>query len=255
MWGAVIGDIVGSIYEWDNVKTKDFGPLFQSGSFFTDDTVCTVAVADILLNGKDPATVMRAWCRQHPDAGYGGNFKDWVYDADMGPYNSWGNGSAMRISPAALLADSREQMLENARRVTAITHNHPEGLKGALATVDAIYALRRGAAPAEVRSFIELEYDYPLNRTLDMIRPDYDFDVSCQGSVPEAIICALEATDFEDAIRNAVSLGGDSDTIACIAGAIAEARFGVPQAFVIEAEGRLDSAMRTVLAALYKSAV
>jgi ADP-ribosyl-[dinitrogen reductase] hydrolase len=132
MWGAVIGDIVAPIYEWDNVKTKDFGPLFQPQSFFTDDTVCTIAVADILLNKKDPASTMRAWCRQHPDAGYGGNFKDWIYDADMGPYNSWGNGSAMRVSPTALLADGREQMVESARQVTIITHDHPEGIKGAL---------------------------------------------------------------------------------------------------------------------------
>lgn len=155
MWGAVIGDIVGSIYEWDNVKTKDFGPLFQPQSFFTDDTVCTIAVADVLLNRKDPAATMRAWCRQHPDAGYGGNFRDWITNENMGPYNSWGNGSAMRISPAALLADSREHMIEIVRHVTIITHDHPEGIKGALATADAIHALRHGATAADVRGFIE----------------------------------------------------------------------------------------------------
>lgn len=251
MWGAVIGDIVGSIYEWDNVKTKDFGPLLQPQSFFTDDTVCTIAVADILLNKKDPASTMRAWCRQHPDAGYGGNFKDWIYDADMGPYNSWGNGSAMRVSPAALLAGSREQMIESVHSVTIITHDHPEGIKGALATADAIYALRRGGTAADVRGLIEREYDYPLNRTVDLIRPDYDFDVSCQGSVPEAIICALEATDFEDAIRNAISLGGDSDTIACIAGAIAEARFGISKELIAEASSRLPDDLRGMMDKLY----
>lgn len=254
MWGAVIGDIVGSIYEWDNVKTKDFGPLFRLQSTFTDDTVCTIAVADILLNEKAPASTMRVWCRRYPEAGYGSSFKDWISDENMGPYNSWGNGSAMRISPAALIAVSREQMLENARQVTIITHDHPEGIKGAMATVDAIHALQNGASPAEVRSFIELEYDYPLNRTVDMIRPDYDFDVSCQGSVPEAIICALEADSFEDTIRNAISLGGDSDTIACIAGAIAEARFGAPQDLITEARSRLTEDMRLVMAKLYDRA-
>lgn len=251
MWGAVIGDIVGSIYEWDNVKTKDFGPLFTADSFFTDDAVCTVAVADILLNKKDPASTLRAWCRQHPDAGYGGNFKDWVCNSDMGPYNSWGNGSAMRVSPAALLSDSREQILENARLVTAITHDHTEGIKGALATVDSIHALGQGANPSEVRSFIEQKYDYPLNRTVDMIRPDYNFDVSCQGTVPEAIICALEATSFEDAIRNAISLGGDSDTLACITGALAEARFGVPKDLIAQASGRMHEDMIAIMGKLY----
>ena len=254
MWGAVIGDIVGSIYECDNVKTKDFGPLFTADSFFTDDTVCTVAVADILLNRKDPASTLRAWCRRHPDAGYGGNFRDWVSNSDMGPYNSWGNGSAMRVSPAALLSDSREQILENTRLVTVITHDHIDGIKGALATVDSIHALRQGTNPSEVRSFIEQEYDYPLNRTIDMIRPDYNFDVSCQGTVPEAIICALEATSFEDAIRNAISLGGDSDTLACITGALAEARFGVPKDLIAQASGRMHEDMIAIMGRLYASA-
>jgi ADP-ribosyl-[dinitrogen reductase] hydrolase len=172
----------------------------------------------------------------------------------VGPYNSWVNGSAMRVSPAALIAVSREKMLENTRQVSIITHDHLEGIKGALATVDAIYALQNGASSAEVRSFIEQEYDYPLNRTIDMIRPDYDFDVRCQGTVPEAIICALKATSFEDAIRNAISLGGDSDTLACITGALAEARIGVPEDLIAEANSRLQADMIAIMGKLYASA-
>ncbi len=245
MLGAVIGDIVGAPYEGRGrqIKTKDF-PLFGPYSRFTDDTVCTAAVADILMHDKPPAETMQQWCRRHPRKGYGGNFGRWIYSPDPAPYKSWGNGAGMRVSPAAYLnKDSLSNALEASDKVTAVTHNHPEGMKGARAITHAIWLAFNGADPQEIRSEIVSTYGYDLSRSVDEIRPDYSFDVSCQGTVPEAITCALEATSFEDAVRNAVSLGGDSDTLAAIAGPIAEALHGIPREIEEEAECRLLDAL------------
>ena len=251
MLGAIIGDIVGSVYEFDNIKTKDF-PLFREDSRITDDTVCTVAVADIIVNNKDPVETLVYWCRKYPGMGYGDRFVKWFDLPWQEPYNSFGNGAAMRVSPAAFLAPSIQYARKLATAVTEITHNHPEGLKGALATSDAIWLASSDATPEAIRSHVEMTYGYDLNRTVDSIRPDYKFNESCMKTVPEAIICALEAEDFEDAVRNAVSIGGDSDTLAAIAGAIAEARFMIPEALCQEALRRIPDDLRTVLLQLYR---
>ena len=225
MLGAVIGDIVGSIYEFDNLKSKDF-PLFQDSCRFTDDTICTLALAECLLDGGDPALYLRRWCREY-ESSYGMGFRRWVHDDEAGPYDSWGNGAAMRVSPAAYLAKSHKEALDLAKRITEVTHNHPRGLIGAAATTSAIWYARTGESAGWIRKRIENAYGYDLSRTVEEIRPHYEFDESCDGTIPEAIICALEARDFEDAIRNAISIGGDSDTIAEITGSIAEALFGI----------------------------
>ena len=225
MLGAVFGDIVGSAYEWNNVKTKDF-PLERTGTRYTDDSVMTLAVAKWLL--EDPShseryliTCMQKLGRGHIKAGYGGRFKEWLMSKEPQPYNSWGNGSAMRVSPVALYANSLEEALELAKTTAKVTHNHPEGVKGALAVAESVFICREAAdldeAKRKIRDTIPRKYGYNLERTLDEIRPDYQFDVSCQGSVPEAIIAFLESNSLEDCVRNAVSIGGDSDTIAAIA--------------------------------------
>lgn len=250
MIGAIIGDIVGSIYEFENHKSKDF-PLFSERSAFTDDSLCTIAVADCLMADGDPAEYLRQWGQKYWKLSYGHNYRRWLQRNDLGPYDSYGNGAAMRVSPAAFLARSLDEARRKAVRVTEVTHNHPEGIKGAIATTDAIWMAFEGATPETIRKHIAQTYGYDMARSVDSIRPGYQFDVSCQGTVPEAIICALQATDFEDAIRNAVSIGGDSDTVACIAGSIAEARFGVPQAIVDEGIARLTDEIRAVLQRLY----
>ena len=229
--------------------------MFKPNSKYTDDSVCTAAVAQILLD--DPplaAQVLQQWCRSHPNRGYGGWFIHWVTLPNPEPYNSYGNGSAMRVSPAAFLNRNRslEEALAAADRVTNITHNHPEGIKGARATTHAIWLAFQKYEPKDIRRIIEGEYGYDLSRTVDDIRPDYSFDVTCQGSVPEAITCALESTSFEDAVRNAISLGGDSDTQAAIAGSIAEALHGVPKELVEKAKQYLTSDIIEVIERLYR---
>lgn len=225
MLGAVFGDIVGSSYEWHNVKTKDF-PLERPGTRYTDDSVMTLAVAKWLL--EDPShgeshliKCMQKLGRGHFKAGYGGRFREWLQSKDPQPYNSWGNGSAMRVSPVALFANSLEEAVELANKTAIVTHNHPEGVKGALAVAESVFICREAAdideAKRKIKDIIPRKYGYNLERTLDEIRPDYEFDVSCQGSVPEAIIAFLESGSLEDCVRNAVSIGGDSDTIAAIA--------------------------------------
>lgn len=232
MLGAVFGDIVGSSYEWNNVKTKDF-PLERPGTRYTDDSVMTLAVAKWLL--EDPShseshliKCMQKLGRGHIRAGYGGRFKEWLLSKDPQPYSSWGNGSAMRVSPVALFANTLEEALELARITAIVTHNHPKGVKGALAVAVCVFICREAkdieTAKEEIRRTISQKYGYNLDRTLDEIRPDYKFDVSCQGSVPEAIIAFLESTSLEDCARNAVSIGGDSDTIAAIACSIYAAK-------------------------------
>ena len=232
MLGAVFGDIVGSFYEWNNVKTKDF-PLERPGTRYTDDSVMTLAVAKWLL--EDPLhseshliKCMQKLGRGHIRAGYGGRFKEWLLSKDPQPYNSWGNGSAMRVSPVALFANTLEETLALAKTTAIVTHNHSEGVKGALAVAECVFICREAkdidTAKEEIRRTISQKYGYNLDRTLDEIRPDYKFDVSCQGSVPEAIIAFLESMSLEDCVRNAISIGGDSDTIAAIACSIYAAK-------------------------------
>lgn len=248
MLGAIAGDIIGSIYEFNNIKTKDF-PLFSPGSNFTDDTILTVAVADTILNGGEYTERLKQYHRRYPYplGGYGQKFDLWALSDSSEPYNSWGNGSAMRVSPVGFAFNDLNSVLREAKRSAEVTHNHPEGIKGAQATAAAIFMARTGKNKSEIKSYIENTFGYDLGLTIDQIKPSYQFDVSCQGSVPQAIIAFLESTDYEDAIRNAVSLGGDSDTIACITGGIAHAFYGeVPKAIANAALSRLDELIHTV---------
>lgn len=237
MLGAIIGDVAGSQYEFGSLKTKDF-VLFPPGARLTDDSIMTLAVgcacvdADIRDEKDFKAYLvwhMRRLGRRYPFAGYGGMFLQWLESDTMPAYNSYGNGSAMRVSPVAWVADSLEQAETLAKWSAEVTHNHPEGIKGAQAVAGCIYLARSGCTKEELRAYVEEKY-YVLDQTVDEIRPGYRFDVTCQGSVPQAIQCFLEAQDLEDAVRNAISLGGDGDTQAAMAGAIAEAFFGIPQA-------------------------
>ncbi len=239
MIGAIAGDVIGSIFEHYAIKSTQF-PLFSPYSRFTDDTVLTVAIADSILRKADYAASLKMFGQKYPNAGYGGSFFRWIYAGDSKPYNSWGNGSAMRVSPVGFAFNSVKDVLHEARESAKVTHNHPEGIKGAQATALAVLLARSGKSKATIKQEISDRFAYNLDRTLDEIRPDYGFDVSCQGSVPEAIIAFLEAKYFEDAIRNAISLGGDSDTIACIAGGIAQAYYqDIPSKIVSNVRKRL----------------
>ncbi len=257
MLGAIIGDIVGSPWEFRRIKTKNF-PLFGERNGITDDSILTVAVADALLNGRDPAESLRDWARRVKPgphvAGYGKKFIDWVAAPTVQPpYGSFGNGGAMRVSPAAFLATSLEDCLDKARRVTEITHNHPEGMKGALATAHAIWLARQGEPAAAIRLAIAETYGYDMSRNVDEIREVHIYNETAAGCVPEALTCALEAKDFEDAIRNAVSLGGDADTLASIAGGLAEAMFGIPEEIWERGVGHLPEEMRDLLTGVYRA--
>lgn len=255
MLGAIIGDIVGSVYEFDNYRAKDFSPLFRHDAFFTDDTVCTVAVADALLNCRHPAAALKDWGNKYwENGGWGRSFALWLGSESFEPYNSYGNGAAMRVAPAGLLAASLEEAFELATKVTEVTHNHPEGIKGAKATAAAGYLARTGHSQAFIRGYIADTFGYDLTRTIDDIRPDYRFNESCQQTVPQALTCVLESDGFEDAIRNAISIGGDSDTVAAIAGGVAEAMFGIPDEIAARAWDYLPYDMREVLTALYAKA-
>ncbi len=255
MLGAVIGDIVGSVYEWNNVRRKDFGPLFHPSAFYTDDTVCTIAVADALVSDRHPGEALKDWgLRYWDNGGWGGMFSRWLQSPGLEPYNSFGNGAAMRVSPAGLLATSVEQASVLSTRVTEVTHNHPEGLKGARATALAIFLARQRVTPQSIKVAITERFDYDLARTPDDIRPTYCFNETCQETVPQALVCALSATDFEDAIRNAISIGGDSDTVAAITGGVAEALFGIPDEIADEGWRRLPAEMRETLTLLYRKA-
>ena len=247
MLGAIVGDIVGSIYEFNNHRSKDF-PLFSGGCDFTDDTVLTVAVADCLMNQGSYVEYIKNYTRKYPNRGYGGRFAQWIRFESMEPYNSWGNGSAMRVSAVGFAFDDLEMVMQEAKRSSEVTHNHPEGIKGAQATALAIYMARQGQSKEQIKSAIAKSFSYDLDRTLDEIRPVYQFNESCQETVPEAVIAFLESTDFEDAIRNGIFLGGDSDTLTCITGGIAEAFYGgVPQDIAEKALSYLPKAMREVV--------
>ncbi len=229
MLGAIAGDIIGSPYEWNNVKWTDFD-LETPLTTFTDDSVLTVATANSILTGVGYDTSFRELGLRHFDRGYGGMFRQWLRTPGMGPYDSWGNGSAMRVSPVGFAFDSIEDVLVEARKNAEVTHNHPEGIKGAQATALAVFLARTGVGKDDIRQETADRFGYDMDRTLDEIRPDYEFDGSCQGTVPESIIAFLEGDDYEDTIRKAVSIGGDSDTVACIAGAVAQAFYGgVPE--------------------------
>jgi len=236
MIGAIAGDIIGSVHECvGGVGGKDrdfeFFPVMFDDTTFTDDSVLTVATADVLLNpGYSYADAYRDYFKRYPNRGYGGSFSHWGAGHTQGPYNSWGNGSAMRVSPVSWVATDISEALRMAKQSAKVTHNHPEGIKGAQAVAVAGYMARKGYSPERIRGAIAGKFGYNMDRSVNDIRPGYRFDVSCQGSVPEAIICALESVSWEGAVRSAVSLGGDTDTQACMAGGIAEAMFGpVPQ--------------------------
>lgn len=226
MLGAITGDIIGSVYEFRNIKTKVF-PLFSEESEFTDDTILTVAIADAIIKGIPYCDSIREWCSRYPSpkGGYGSHFLQWLHSRNPEPYYSMGNGSAMRVSPIAY-AFGKNEMLTEARKSAKITHNHPEGIKGAQAVCLAISLALGKWSKHEIQRNIEIRFDYNLHRSMNSIRPEYQFNETCPGSVPEAIICFLQSESFEDAIRNAISIGGDSDTIAAITGSIAEAFYG-----------------------------
>lgn len=236
MLGSIIGDIVGSIYEFNNIKTKDF-PLFSDRCEFTDDSILTLATAEWLLDGGKPdesgAYYLRHALRNpSPMGAYGSSFVRWIQRASQGdtaPYNSCGNGSAMRVGPVGWAYDTREEVLAAAKASADCTHNHPEGVKGAQATALCIMMARQGATKQEMRREIETTFGYDLSLTCDELRRTYDWEATCQGTVPQAICAFLEGQDFEDCVRNAISIGGDSDTLGCITGSIAEAYYGIPR--------------------------
>jgi len=282
MLGAIVGDIVGSVYEWNNIKTKDF-PLFRDDCFFTDDTVMTVAVADAIMQGEAVTVgdgldsypsvrvapkifidTLKKWGKLYPNSGYGIRFRRWLLSHDRKPYNSWGNGSAMRVSPCAWVVPVQQfqrlgfdGVLDLSEASAAVTHDHEEGVKGAQATAAAIFYARYGRADGDIdmcKNHIrrdlgrkgDVMFGYDLNQTLDEIRPTYEFNETCQDTVPQAIIAFLESTGFEDAIRNAISLGGDSDTLAAITGSIAEAAYGIPREIADIALSYLDAPLLDV---------
>lgn len=253
MLGAIIGDIVGSRFEWNNIKTKDFEFLTHD-CFATDDSIMSLAIAHAVLAsegnfdnlGELAVSSMQGIGRFYPGCGYGGRFYNWMFSDNPQPYNSYGNGAAMRVSACGFAADTLEEAMLLSKKVTEVTHNHPEGLKAAEATVVAIYMARTGSTILEIRDYINKHY-YPMNFTLDGIRDTYEFNETCQDTVPQAIMAFLESTDFEDAIRNAISIGGDSDTLAAITGGIAEAYYGVPDDMRKNALDYLDERLMKIL--------
>lgn len=247
MLGAICGDIIGSTYEFHPCKDVNL-PLFTPYSRFTDDTVCTIAVADAMMKGVPYAKVMQEWCRKYPHAGYGGHFRLWIMVDDPEPYNSWGNGSAMRVSGAGAFGRNLDEVLALARASAEVTHNHPEGVKGAEATAAAIYFALNGMSKEDMKTVLERMFGYNLSRDYDKIQRHYRFDVSCQGSVPESIIAFLHGSDYESTIRLAVAMGGDADTMGAIAGGIAAAYYGgVPKNIANVCMGFLPGEMIEVI--------
>ena len=251
MFGAILGDIIGSRFEFDRGgKTKDF-ELLTAGDTWTDDTVMTVAVADALLSGRDLSASLRDWAARYPFAGYGSRFCNWLEDESMGPYNSYGNGSAMRVSAAGWLYDSLERTREVARATAAVTHNHPEGVKGAECTAAVIFMGRTGVPKDEIKQNVINEFGYDLSESLDELRARHEHVETCQDSMPKALTSFFEGRDFEDVVRNAVSLGGDTDTLGAIAGSMAEGMYGVPAELQAECLKRLPEDMRAVVEEFY----
>lgn len=253
MIGAIIGDIVGSRFEWDNHRSKDF-ELFTSKCFFTDDSVMTLAICDALIKSKidnsdlseQAVKSMQEIGRPYPYCGYGGRFRRWMYSDSPEPYNSYGNGAAMRVSACGFVGNSIEEVKELSNKVTSVTHNHPEGIKGAEATAVAVFLARSGKGILEIKDYIDKHY-YPMNFTLDEIRDTYKFNETCQETVPQALRAFFESTSFEDAIRNAISIGGDSDTLAAITGGVAEVYYGVPEDIRKRALTYLDKRLLNIL--------
>jgi ADP-ribosylglycohydrolase len=245
--GAIAGDIIGSVYESSGIKTTYFN-TFSTYSTYTDDSVLTVAVADCLLHDKDYATTFKEYTRKYPFAGYGGMFIRWVDSESLEPYNSFGNGSAMRVSPVGFAFDTMEEVLAEAKRSAEVTHNHLEGIKGAQAIAAAIFLARQQESKSNIKDFIEKNFGYSLHRTLDEIRPNYSFDETCEGSVPQAITAFLESDNYEDAVRKAISLGGDCDTLGCMTGGIAQAYYKkIPDYIIKEVKNRLDSELLNIV--------
>lgn len=252
MLGAIAGDIIGSVFERNPVKDVSF-PLFRDDSRFTDDSVLTIAVADALLSESPFDNTIRSYACKYPLAGYGGTFKRWMTGLINGPYNSWGNGSAMRVSPVGFAYEQLPDVMKVAAATAEVTHNHPEGIKGAQAVAASVYLARSGFGKPLIKDHVQRIFGYDLEKSLAEIRPDYSFDVSCQGSVPQSILAFLESENWEGAVRNAVSLGGDADTMACIAGAIAEAFYGgVPVEIELEVMNRIPEEFQGVISAFYK---
>lgn len=253
--GAVAGDVIGSVYEAHPVKSIDFR-LFCDASRFTDDTVMTVAHCDWLLNGGDLSRVMQGYGRRYQHRGYGGMFRKWIWTENPQPYKSYGNGSAMRVSPIGWAFKTLEETLVVAKQSAEVTHNHLEGIKGAQAVAASVYLARIGKSKQEIKEYVETTFGYNLSRSCDEIRVGYKFDVTCQGSVPESIIAFLESTDYENAIRLAISLGGDADTMAAIAGGIAEAYYKeIPSYIVDEVQKRLPQEFIDVMQRFYEKFV
>lgn len=247
MIGAICGDIIGSVHEGAGTKTKDF-PLFVEDCRFTDDTVLTVAVAARLLHGGDYVDLFHDYFHAYPHAGYGGSFIEWAVQRRREPYQSWGNGAAMRVSPVGIACNSLGEVLAEARRSAEVTHDHPEGIRGAQATAAAVFLARTGVSKLDIRAYLQREFEYNLSERLADIRDRYRFDISCQGSVPQSIIAFLESDSWEDSIRNAISLGGDADTMAAITGGIAEAFYGgVPTPLEVRALEFLNQPLRAVV--------
>ena len=247
MLGAIAGDIIGSRFEVIPTKSRDF-ELFTDLNGYTDDTVLTVAIADAILHDRSYEENLKSFGRRYPDAGYGGSFARWLSGSIKGPYYSYGNGSAMRVSPVGFAFDTRSRVLEEARKSAEVSHNHPEGIKGAQAVALGIFLARKGYDKQQIKTELEREFDYELSRGLNKIRAAYHFEVSCQRSVPESIIAFLESDDFVGAIRNAVSLGGDSDTMACMAGALAQAYYqDIPRAVTQQVYARIPQAFKEIL--------
>ena len=250
MLGALAGDIIGSPYEFYNTKSMDF-ELFTEWTKFTDDSVMTLAVAKWLIEDAEHSArhlirCMQELGRRYPRAGYGGNFDWWLRQENPQPYNSWGNGAGMRVSPVGLYAKTLDDALELAEISASVSHNHPEGIKGAQAIAASVFLCKDGKSKQEIKEYVEETFGYNLSRTIDDIRPNYYFDVSCQGSVPEAIIAFLEGNSFEEVIRLAISIGGDSDTIGCMAGAIAACRYPIPDDIAKRCDSLLTEDLRDI---------
>lgn len=247
MMGAIAGDIIGSRFEFNPIKTTNF-EIFTKDVTFTDDTVLTIAIANAIIEKTPYVESVKKFARMYPNSGFGGFFKIWMLSDSELPYNSWGNGSAMRVSPVGFAFDDLETVLDEARKSAAITHDHPEGIKGAQATAASVFLAKSGQDKDEIKKFVESTFGYDLSRSVEDIRPTYRFDVSCQGSVPQSIIAFLESANYEDAVRLSISMGGDADTMACITGGIAEAYYKtIPDEVVNRARNILDAPLRKVL--------
>lgn len=247
MLGAIVGDVIGSVHEWAGTKIKDF-PLFVPQSTFTDDSILTVAVAEWILTGRDLVDLFHTYTNAYPGRGYGMMFYRWASNRLREPYNSFGNGAAMRVSPVGFAFETMEEVLSCSERCAATTHNHPEGIRGAQATAAAVYLARRVKSMNQIRDILESRFGYDLHAHVDEIRPTYGFDETCQRTVPQTLAAFFDSASYEDAIRNAVSLGGDADTLACITGGIAEAYYGgVPAELEAPVRALLDPRLLEVV--------